>query len=286
MDKLTSNSAILRSEVKTQTEFDLLVAVCRANGLPLKNQKGINFDAYKGKYLTLEIPASCLQIKYYLVAEDELISFEDAVFSLAEPEWTHIWQGKLSEDFYYGDSEKIYFDISQIETVPGALVGKYGSLIATREPQVVEPPNPTFKVGDYVERINTYFEGVSVGAIGIVSRSDQTYSLSLEGHSAGFCKKNFKLAVAPKKPKFAVGDVIRRNEGDIDHEVLFMDDRSMLLQALLSPMRFVIHDPCFEDFTRVIPIREQIITVLDDQDYCSAEHADRLLKLFNITGKS
>jgi len=286
MDKLTRNSAILRSEVKGQVEFDLLVAVCRASGMTLADQR-FEVNDYNSKYLTfIDLRRFITETNDIAHENRELITFNDAVFSLAEPSWTHIWMGKISKEFYYGDSEKIYFDISQVETVSGALVGKYCSLIATREPQVVEPPNPTFKVGDYVERINTYFEGVSVGAIGIVSRSDQTYSLSLEGHSAGFCKKNFKLAVAPKKPKFAVGDVIRRNEGDIDHEVLFMDDRSMLLQALLSPMRFVIHDPCFEDFTRVIPIREQIITVLDDQDYCSAEHADRLLKLFNITEKS
>ena len=50
MDKLTSNSVILRSEVKTQVEFDLLVAVCRASDMSLHHQKdnsiGLDGEAY------------------------------------------------------------------------------------------------------------------------------------------------------------------------------------------------------------------------------------------------
>ena len=285
MNKLTSVSAILRSEVKGQVEFDLLVAVCRAIGMPLAEQAFDKLDEYNGQYFAFDYPEVCLQDKDLLIGGNELISFEDAVFSLAKPEWTHIWQGNTTKHFFYGNREDIRFNISISKTASAFNINKY-TIIATRDPQVVEPPKTKFAVGDYVERINTNYMSINIGDIAVVRHVDETHRLFLDGYIPGFDKKNFKLAIAPKKPKFAVGDVIRRNEGDIDHEVLFMDDRSMLLQALLSPMRSVIHDPCFEDFTRVIPIREQIITVLDDQDYCSAEHADRLLKLFNVTQKS
>jgi hypothetical protein len=148
MNKLTSNSAILRAEIKSQVEFDLLVAVCRASGMRLHHQKDNEFYKYKHKYIGLNCPESCLQSRNSLCGDYVLISFQDAIFSLAEPSWTHIWQGKISEIFYYGDSEKIYFDISQIKTVPGDLVGKCCSLISTREVAAVAPK---FKVGDVIK---------------------------------------------------------------------------------------------------------------------------------------
>ena len=231
MDKLTSNSAILRSEVKTQVEFDLLVAVCRANGLPLKNQKGINFDAYKGKYLTLEIPASCLQIKYYLVAEDELISFEDAVFSLAEPEWTHIYRGKGTGSFYYGNDKGKHFNISENARTlcSTAYFSKY-TIIATREPQVVESP----------------------------------------------------------KPKFAVGDVIKHKGGYTEYTVLYIDEVSAAVKHGDGASRCFIQASVFDGYEKVIPLRNQVISLVEHVDPSSyfEDIADAILARFNVTEKS
>ena len=155
MNKLTSVSAILRSEVKGQVEFDLLVAVARASGIPLESQSFESSD-YFLTYLTFTAPRHGITQTHEIVGMPRtLISFEDAVFSLAEPEWTHIWQDNISESFYYGDGKDIRFDISSSEASSGHFYKPYGkryyTLIATREPVVVEPPKPKFAVGDVIK---------------------------------------------------------------------------------------------------------------------------------------
>jgi hypothetical protein len=223
MVKLTSNCAILREEVKTQVEFDLLVAVARASGMPLADQR-FDVNDYNSNYLTFISSYSHITQTYY-INNRELITFNSAIFSLAESSWTHIWQGKISEIFYYGDSEKIYFDISQIKTVPGDLVGKCCSLISTREVAAVELPKPKLAVGDKV-----LWKGVES-----------------------------KVVV---------------NVPDKFNRLIVLLASGAYKQAKIN------------DIQKVIPLREQIIAVLDDQDYCSGENADRLLKLFNITEKN
>ena len=155
MDKLTSNSAILRSEVKTQVEFDLLVAVCRASDMPLVGQEKVNLNNYNDKYLSLNFPEGCLQGQSQPPEGQALINFEDAVFSLAKQTWTHIYRGKGTGSFYYGNDKGKHFNISEnARTSCSTADFSNYTLIATREPQVVEPPNPTFKVGDVVKYKN------------------------------------------------------------------------------------------------------------------------------------
>jgi len=232
MDKLTSNSAILRSEVKGQVEFDLLVAVCRANGFPLSSQKEVNFDVYKRKYLGLRYSEPFLLDKDLINDSNELLSFEDAVFSLAEPEWTHIWQGNTSKHFFYGNREDIRFNISISKTASAFYINKY-TIIATREFALIEPP----------------------------------------------------------KTKFAVGDVIKHKHNKVEYTeytVLYIDKKSAAVEYLCGEGRHFIESNQFFNYEKVIPLRNQVISLVKHVDPSSYfEHiADAILARFNVTEKS
>jgi hypothetical protein len=153
MNKLTSNSAILREEVKTQVEFDLLVAVCRASGMPLADQR-FDVNDYNSNYLTfIDSHQHITETCSITGANRELISFEDAIFSLAKPEWTHIWQGDISEEFVYGNNSHVYFNVSHNRAYYQPIT-KYYTLIAICKDAADEPPKLKFKVGDVVKHKN------------------------------------------------------------------------------------------------------------------------------------
>ena len=229
MNKLTKDSAILRSEVKTQVEFDLLVAVARASGIPLESQSFESSD-YRLTYLTFTDPRHGITQTHEIVGMPRtLISFEDAVFSLAKPEWTHIWRGDLSEEFLYGDSNYIYFTISRNKAYNRPKTKCY-TLIATREP----------------------------------------------------------VAVAPPKPKFKAGDVLKHNYYDTKHTILFIDEVSAVVESCDGSGRRHISTNELCDYEKVIPLREQLaslITSVDDDTYYE-DIADAILEKFNVTEKS
>ena len=289
MDKLTRNSAILRSEVKGQVEFDLLVAVCRASGMTLADQR-FEVNDYNSKYLTfIDLRRFITETNDIAHENRELITFNDAVFSLAEPSWTHIYRGKGTGSFYYGNDKGKHFNISEnARTLCSTADFSNYTLIATRELAAVEPPKPTFKAGDYVERINTNYMSINIGDIAVVSRSGQSHSLSLEGHSAAFDKKNFKLAIAPKKPKFAVGDVIKSKLNEIEYTVLYIDEKSAAVGRCDDFCRFFMPTSELHNYEKVIPLRNQVISLVEHVDPSSyfEDIADAILARFNVTEKS
>jgi len=231
MDKLTSNSAILRSEVKTETDFNLLVAVARASGMTLAVQAFDKLDEYNGQYFGFDYPEVCLQDKDLLRYGNELISFEDAVFSLAEPEWTHIYRGKGTGSFYYGNDKGKHFNISEnARTSCSTADFSNYTLIATREPQVVESP----------------------------------------------------------KPKFAVGDVIKHKGGYTEYTVLYIDEVSAAVKHGDGASRCFIQASVFDGYEKVIPLRNQVISLVEHVDPSSYfdDIADAILARFNVTEKS
>jgi len=155
MNKITIKTVILNKEVKNQSDFDLLVTVTKATGMILKEQDNYSFNIYTANYLIFNDSEFYINHTNYLDSNKNLITFNEAIFSKAKFEWTHIWQSKITKDFFYGNSKRIYFNITSNEKDFFKFTDRH-TLVTTRDTKskTTELLEDELKVSDVIERIH------------------------------------------------------------------------------------------------------------------------------------